>query len=139
MRVKSSKQTQPPSSPLNGRGGTGRTLPAEFVAHQFKKGQSGNPNGNKGSTYGEVVQIARQFSEKAVRRLIELVDSDDERVAFMASQALLDRAYGKPREAPQSLPAADPAAAERQSRARALMIRLLDEQAAQMHLEHQKD
>jgi hypothetical protein len=35
----------------------------------------------------------------AMRRLIELVYSDDERVATVAINAVLDRAWGKPREA----------------------------------------
>jgi hypothetical protein len=133
LRVASSKQAQPPSSPLYGRGGTGRTLPAEFVAHQFKKGQSGNPTGNKGSTYGEVVQIAREYSEKAVRRLIELVDSDDERVAFMASQALLDRAYGKPRDHAELSPIEAPKNEERRRKVVARLVADLNAMAAAMH------
>src|SRR5882672_11332815 len=98
MRVTSSKppQQQPPS--LNGRGGAGRTLPAEFVAHQFKPGQSGNPTGDRGVAYGEIVKLARQFSQRAVARLAELMESDDERVALLASQAPLDRGFGRPRE-----------------------------------------
>jgi hypothetical protein len=31
-----------------------------------------------------------------VSRLIELIDSEDERVAVVASNAILDRAFGKP-------------------------------------------
>jgi hypothetical protein len=133
MRVSSSKPPQRKLPALKGRVAAGRTLPAEFVARQFKKGQSGNPTGNKGSTYGEVVQIARQYGEKAVRRLVELVDSDDERVAFMASQALLDRAYGKPREFNDLSPADASATEERRRRVVASLVAGLDAKAAAMH------
>ena len=34
-------------------------------------------------------------------RLIELVDSDDERVALLASEKVLERAWGKPKEQPE--------------------------------------
>ena len=34
-------------------------------------------------------------------RLIELVDSDDERVALLASEKVLERAWGKPKEQQQ--------------------------------------
>jgi hypothetical protein len=65
----------------------------------WRKGQSGNPSGYRGA-YGEVVKIAREYSEHAIRRLGELLESEDERVAAVAAQALLDRAWGKPREIP---------------------------------------
>jgi len=122
-----------PQASLPSREGTGRALSPAFVARQFKKGQSGNPTGNKGSTYGEVVQIARQYSEKAVRRLIELVDSDDERVAFMASQALLDRAYGKPREHAEQSAIEAPKNEERRRQVVARMVADLNAMAAAVH------
>jgi hypothetical protein len=130
MKVASTKQSRPQPASVNGREGTGRVLSPEFLARQFKPGQSGNPNGNKGSTYGEVVKIARQHSEKAIRRLIELMGSDDERVAFMAAQAVLDRGYGKPKETGEVLPVVDAQAGERRAKARAMIMRMLDEKAA---------
>jgi hypothetical protein len=118
-------------SALKGRGRTGRNLSPQFLAKQFKPGQSGNRTGNKGSTYGEVVQIARQYSEKAIRRLVELTDSDDERVAFMASQAVLDRAFGKPRVEEFGPPAgSDVLVKVRREAIRAQLVRMLDEKAA---------
>jgi len=93
MSINSSKQPQADPSSLNGRGDTGRTPPAEFVARQFKPGQSGNPSGNRGSSYGEVVRAAREYGPRAVERLAELMESNDERVALLAAQALLDRGY----------------------------------------------
>ena len=47
--------------------------------------------------YGECHRLARQASPKAVARLIEMIESDDERVAAVACNAVLDRAWGKPR------------------------------------------
>jgi hypothetical protein len=48
-------------------------------------------------TYGEAVKLARAAAPKALDRLIELIDSADERVAVVASNAVLDRAFGKPK------------------------------------------
>ena len=42
------------------------------------------------------MRLARQAAPKAVRRLIELMGSEDERVAAVACNAILDRAFGKP-------------------------------------------
>jgi hypothetical protein len=41
-------------------------------------------------------KLARAAAPKAVDRLIELIDSADERVAAVACNAILDRAFGKP-------------------------------------------
>jgi hypothetical protein len=72
-----------------------RNLPPALAAHRWRPGQSGNPAGHSG-TYGEAVKLARAAAPKAVDRLIELIDSADERVAAVASNAILDRAFGKP-------------------------------------------
>lgn len=48
--------------------------------------------------YGETVRLAREAAPAAIRRLIELMGSPDERVASVACNAILDRAFGKPRE-----------------------------------------
>ena len=93
-------------TPVPGREGTGRALSPAFVARQFKPGQSGNPSGNEGTDCGDVIRLARQHSRQAIERHVELVEADDERVAFMAAQAVLDRGYGRPSEAPQLFPAA---------------------------------
>ena len=76
-----------------------RTLPPALAAYCWRPGQSGNPNGQSG-TYGEAISLARKAAPDAVRRLIELMGSDDERVAAVACNSILDRALGKPREQP---------------------------------------
>jgi hypothetical protein len=53
--------------------------------------ESGNPGGLSGD-YGEALRLARQAAPQAVRRLIELMNSDDEQVAAVACNAILDRA-----------------------------------------------
>gem|GEM_PF-2043127 len=77
-----------------------KVLSPAFLERRWKKGQSGNPSGLSGQ-YGEAVSLAQQAAPDAVRRLIELMGSDDERVALVASNSILDRALGKPREQPQ--------------------------------------
>ena len=43
------------------------------------------------------MKLARQAAPDAVRRLIELMNSEDERVAAVACNSILDRALGKPK------------------------------------------
>jgi hypothetical protein len=86
-----------------GGAASGRTLPAALRAHCWRPGQSGNPGGQT-ADFGEALRLARQAAPDAVRRLIELMDSDDGRVAAVACNAILDRALGKPRSAPDELP-----------------------------------
>jgi hypothetical protein len=74
-----------------------RALPAALAANRWKPGQSGNPQGHSG-LYGDVVKRARELSIRAIERLGELMESQDERVASVASSAILDRAFGKARE-----------------------------------------
>jgi len=64
----------------------------------FEKGKSGNPGGRPKET-AEIKELARQHGPRAVERLAELMNGEDPRVAVAASQALLDRAYGKPAQA----------------------------------------
>ena len=84
--------------------------------YQFRPGQSGNPSGmsnNQRQLYLEARALAHQLGPGAIRRLGELagIPMDpaqswvpvekldiDPRVVFMASVALCERAYGKPRE-----------------------------------------
>jgi hypothetical protein len=46
----------------------------------------------------ECQAIARDASPRAILRLVELIESDDERVALMAADKVLERAWGKPKE-----------------------------------------
>jgi hypothetical protein len=73
-----------------------RALPPALVANRWQPGQSGNPSGHNGE-YGQAMKLARQAAPDAVRRLIELMDSEDERVAAVAANSILDRAFGKPK------------------------------------------
>ncbi len=78
---------------------------------RFQPGQGGNLGGNRSPTYREVIRLAQKCSERAVLRLAELTQSSDERIALLASQALLERAYGKTRESIDLPPAEATAAA----------------------------
>jgi hypothetical protein len=72
--------------------GSGRLTP-------FKKGQSGNPAGlHSIGEYHEARKICAQHSVEAIHKQIELMRCDDPRVAFIASEAILNRGIGKPRD-----------------------------------------
>lgn len=60
----------------------------------WKPGVSGNPRGRP-KVAEEVRTLARAHGQRALERLVELIDDPDPRVAFMASREVLDRAYGK--------------------------------------------
>jgi hypothetical protein len=78
-----------------------RPLPPALAANRWQPGQSGNPSGHSGA-YGTAIKLAQRAAPKAVRRLIELMDSQDERVAAVASNSILDRAFGKPTAAEEA-------------------------------------
>lgn len=63
----------------------------------WKPGQSGNPNGRPKKVQ-TLAALAEDQSEKAMRKLAQLIDSDDDRVALVAAQAVLDRVMGKPKQ-----------------------------------------
>src|SRR5260370_9059142 len=85
------------TSTLGSRSGarSERVLAPGFLDRRWKPGQSGNPSGQT-AEYGDVVRLAQSLSLRAIERLGELVESEDERVAAPASSAILDRAFGKP-------------------------------------------
>jgi DNA-binding winged helix-turn-helix (wHTH) protein len=58
---------------------------------------SDNPSGLS-SAHGETISLARQAALAAIQRLIELISSEDERVASVACNAVLDCAFGRLRE-----------------------------------------
>ncbi|MGE0052937.1 MAG: DUF5681 domain-containing protein [Hyphomicrobium sp.] len=60
----------------------------------WKPGQSGNPTG-KSKRLEEIRSLAKENSRRALERLVDLIDSDDERIALMAAREVLDRAWGK--------------------------------------------
>jgi hypothetical protein len=58
----------------------------------FKKGWKG---GGRKPIPPDVREAARAACPRAIERLKEMIESKDERVAVMAANAILDRAYGK--------------------------------------------
>jgi len=62
---------------------------------KFAPGQSGNPGGRPKDEF-KVAELARSYTVEAVETLVDLMrHSKDDRVRGTASQALLDRAWGK--------------------------------------------
>jgi hypothetical protein len=78
-------------------------------AMKFRKGQSGNPGGRP-KVLGEVQELARQYAPSAIvelARLSQKAKSETARIA--AIRELLDRGYGRPRQAMEiTAPAGDP-------------------------------
>lgn len=72
-------------------------LPNAGAPHQFKPGQSGNPGGRPRKVV-EAEQVAEESLEEAMKKLKELMKSDNEKVALAAAQTLIDRAMGKARQ-----------------------------------------
>ena len=64
---------------------------ANLEAKRWRPGQSGNPTG-KSKRFDEIRALAKDHSMRGLERIIELVDSDDERIALMAAKEVLDRA-----------------------------------------------
>lgn len=64
----------------------------------FKKGQSGNPGGRPKKD-SELTELAREHTVAAIDKLAYWLRSDDARASVSAAQALLDRGWGKPRQA----------------------------------------
>jgi len=62
----------------------------------FKKGSSGNPTGRP-QEYGKVLHAARGHSLEAIETLVLVMRNGKPGEAMMAAQALLDRAWGRPK------------------------------------------
>lgn len=72
--------------------GHGRLIP-------YQPGQSGNPNGPVDlSAYHEARRICAANSPEAARIQVQLMNDDDSRVRLMATEAVLNRGVGKPRD-----------------------------------------
>lgn len=67
----------------------------------WKKGRSPNPGGRAKKTPDllEVERLAREASVDAMKKLIGWMDSPDPTTSIKACTAVLDRAWGKPRQA----------------------------------------
>lgn len=63
---------------------------------KWAKGQSGNPGGRRKGEY-QVKDLAREFTQEAVRRLAFIMRQDEDlKAAVAATNSLLDRGWGKP-------------------------------------------
>jgi hypothetical protein len=78
-----------------------KAITRDGINGRFLRGFSGNPRGRP-PVVAEIRELAREHAPAAFRRLLDLVQSRDERVALAAVTALLDRAYGRPVQAVQS-------------------------------------
>lgn len=77
---------------------TQENSPADRVApYKWKPGQSGNPNGRP-RKLRLLSDIADTHSEAALLKVVELMNSTDERIALVAAQTILDRVMGKPKQ-----------------------------------------
>ena len=84
-----------------------RHVPAVLLANQWKPGQSGNPGG-KTKLELEVRRMAQDSSAAVMEKIIDIcLTTDEDRVAVVAGQIVLERAFGKPKE---SMPGDDPSA-----------------------------
>jgi hypothetical protein len=67
----------------------------------WKPGVSGNPSGRpkEGPEVREAKELARAKSVEAIRRLVQLMESRDEKVSLAACNSILDRGLGRPSQA----------------------------------------
>ena len=69
--------------------------PRRLAATAWKPGQSGNPNG-RAKVNVEIEELCRRHAPSAVAALLAALNNPRERVP--AATAILDRAYGKPKQ-----------------------------------------
>jgi hypothetical protein len=76
---------------------------------KFRKGQSGNPGGRP-KVLGEVQELGRQHAPTVIVELARLaLKAKNETARIAAIRELLDRGYGRPRQAMEvSIPADNP-------------------------------
>jgi hypothetical protein len=119
-----------------------RAIPPALAAHSWRPGQSGNPGGRT-PEFADCQRLCREASPEAARRLIGLMYSEDERVALMAADKVLDRAWGRPKEPDQPTSHEQRFAAmtpdERAADAVALVQRIQARLAASRAIEHEPE
>lgn len=66
----------------------------------FVKGKSGNPGGRPKKTKKEIdlIKACREKAPDALKRMLELMRSDNESVALKAASLIIERGYGKARQ-----------------------------------------
>ena len=76
---------------------------------KFRKGHSGNPGGRP-KVLGELQELARQYAPTVIVELVRLaLKAKSETARIAAIRELLDRGYGRPRQAMEvSVPADNP-------------------------------
>jgi hypothetical protein len=90
-------QSFPPAPPRQ-RSARGRH-PASLA--NLVKWQAGQPNPNPGGRTDDYLacqRICRDASPDAARKLVELINDPDPRIALMAADKIVDRAWGRPRD-----------------------------------------
>lgn len=92
------EDTQSGASATVHSNGVATKLAGGVTGKGFQPGRSGNPSG-RAKLPDAFKELARKQSKRALERIIELVESTDERVAIMAAKEVLDRAYGKTKPA----------------------------------------
>src|ERR1700759_5022036 len=65
------------------------------MARGGRRTGAGRPAGSGNKAAPELREIARAHSPRAFERVLELVESRDERVALAAAKEVLDRAWGE--------------------------------------------
>jgi hypothetical protein len=86
--------------------GEATVLPPGFIQGKnggllrpWGKGETGNPTGMQGhDEYKMARGICAAHTVEAINKQLELMSSQDERVAFMATEAILKRGIGAPRD-----------------------------------------
>ena len=65
---------------------------------RFEPGKSGNPNGRPkmSDTEKQAAKLARENAQRAMNRVLTLIDAQDEKLQFAAAKEVLDRAMGRP-------------------------------------------
>ncbi|MBM4138185.1 MAG: hypothetical protein FJ244_01690 [Nitrospira sp.] len=76
-----------------------KPIQSRVPATAWRPGTSGNPGGRP-RVAAEVKELAREHGPRAIERLRELLESQNEAVACRAAESLLDRGFGR---SPQSL------------------------------------